>query len=127
MSDCSKTDPTLKTSKKSSNYEKRYQQRYYAKNKTKLNRARRWRRIKEKYGLTTQAFYELLESQGGCCHVCKSHDPGNKYGWHIDHDHSTNKIRSILCHSCNTALGHAKECPDRLRALADYIEGSTDE
>ena len=128
MADCSNDGPTPpKKSKKLKASYQGYQKEYYEKNKDKLNRARRWRRIKQKYGLTPKTFYELLESQGGCCRVCRGHDPGNKYGWHIDHCHSSNKVRAILCHYCNTALGHAKENPDRLRALADYIEGKLDE
>lgn len=128
MADCSNNDPTL--TKKKKRLKKRYQsygKQYYEKNKNKLNRASRWRRIKEKYGLTPQTFYELLEDQGGCCAVCKGHDPGNKYGWHIDHCHDSNRVRAILCHYCNVALGNAKECPERLRALADYIESGRDE
>lgn len=41
---------------------------------------------------------------------------------HIDHDHQSGVVRGVLCHSCNLALGHAKDDPGRLRALATYVE-----
>lgn len=40
----------------------------------------------------------------------------------IDHCHSSGRIRGVICNGCNAALGFARECPNRLRALADYIE-----
>lgn len=80
---------------------------------------------KRRYGISTEEMLILLEHQGGVCAACKGQatnfgKPGG--GWHIDHNHRTNGIRSVLCAPCNRALGHAKEDPARLRALADYIE-----
>ena len=40
-----------------------------------------------------------------------------------DHNPRTGAFRGWLCHpSCNVILGHAKEDPERLRKLADYLE-----
>ncbi len=39
-----------------------------------------------------------------------------------DHNHETGVFRGWLCHGCNLSLGHMKESPARLRALANYIE-----
>jgi len=43
---------------------------------------------------------------------------------HVDHDHLTNKIRGLLCHACNTTIGHMRENPDRTRRVAAYIEAN---
>jgi len=51
------------------------------------------------------------------CEVCGS---GGNICW--DHDHETGEFRGWLCDACNRALGHAKEDPTRLRALALYAE-----
>ena len=39
----------------------------------------------------------------------------------MDHDHSTGKVRGILCYNCNTAIGHAMDSPERLTSLATYL------
>jgi len=39
-----------------------------------------------------------------------------------DHCHITDLHRGWLCNKCNTILGFANDDPDRLRALAEYIE-----
>ena len=38
-----------------------------------------------------------------------------------DHDHETGKFRGWICDKCNKTLGFAKENPQRLIAIADYI------
>jgi len=58
------------------------------------------------------------------CDSCKVLFDG-KNTQNIDHCHTTGRIRGILCKACNTALGFAKESPDRLRSLAAYIEASS--
>ena len=40
----------------------------------------------------------------------------------LDHCHVENKFRGWLCNSCNSALGYARDNPDILRKLAEYLE-----
>jgi hypothetical protein len=40
----------------------------------------------------------------------------------IDHNHKTNKLRGLLCDSCNRALGCVKENKDIIKSLLLYIE-----
>lgn len=40
----------------------------------------------------------------------------------LDHDHATGVVRGFICGCCNSALGMAGDCPDRLRRLADYLD-----
>jgi hypothetical protein len=51
------------------------------------------------------------------CEVCGSDDKVV-----FDHCHVNNKFRGWLCNGCNSALGHAKDNPDTLRKLAEYLE-----
>lgn len=103
------------------------------KNKERLNRERRERYLanpqqlrdrlhRHKYGISLAERDALFAGQGFQCASCTGKDPGHKLGWHLDHDHKSGRIRGILCHACNLSLGHAKEDPTRLRALANYIE-----
>ena len=74
------------------------------------------------YGITTAQRDEMLVKQGNKCASCGTAEPGSKRGWHVDHCHRTLKIRGIVCHHCNSAAGHAKDDPARLRLIADYLE-----
>jgi len=58
------------------------------------------------------------------CEVCGS-DAGHGKGLSWDHDHTTGRFRGWLCHPCNLILGQCKDSPQRLRALAEYLERST--
>ena len=83
---------------------------------------RREKHFRLTYGITLAERDAMLAAQGGVCAVCRCTEPGTIIGWHVDHCHATGKIRGILCHHCNVALGAAKDDPARLRALADYVE-----
>jgi hypothetical protein len=64
----------------------------------------------------------MAAAQDYVCAVCKR-DP-EKGHLHVDHDHVTGKVRGLLCGACNRTLGLTSESPERLRALAEYLERS---
>lgn len=70
----------------------------------------------QKRGLNLDSAYSLYNTQQ-CCQIC-----GETTKLHLDHDHNTNKIRGMLCHKCNRALGFFKDNPKLLRKAADYLE-----
>lgn len=72
------------------------------------------------YGLTQEAYDALFASQGKRCAICKT-DKFNGVGPCVDHDHLTGKVRGILCVSCNSILGHAKDNVFALKAAIDYL------
>jgi hypothetical protein len=72
--------------------------------------------LKRKYGLTLEAFDELLASQGGGCAICGRPDADN-----VDHDHTTGRVRGILCFNCNIAIGQVEDDEDRLAAAMAYV------
>lgn len=53
------------------------------------------------------------------CELC---DTYVGIGINIDHCHRTGKLRGFLCSECNRCLGCAKDNPEVLRKMADYIE-----
>lgn len=63
----------------------------------------------------------MLEAQGNRCAACGSREPGRR-GWHVDHDHKTNRVRGILCGHCNSALGFARDDTITLQRLIDYLK-----
>jgi len=75
----------------------------------------RRQRLKKKYGLTLEDYEELRTKQNECCACCGKHESVLTRGLHVDHCHETGKIRGLLCHLCNTAIGK----------LGDNVEGLT--
>lgn len=86
-----------------------------------------WRlHLKKKYGITPEDYDALLSSQSGRCAAC-GQEPRPPTRFHLDHDHATGKIRGILCHHCNNALGFTGDSLERLRLLVAYMERNRDE
>ncbi len=83
--------------------------------------------MRRKYGLSTYQFFELLKAQEYSCAICFSKAPGGRGRFHVDHDHATGQIRGLLCHRCNTILGHAKDNPDTLLRAATYLGKNSQE
>lgn len=83
-------------------------------------KASRRLRLKKAYGLTEADYARMFEAQGGKCALCG--DPPSKKALAVDHDHTTNRNRDLLCHKCNPALGSLNDDPALLRKAADYIE-----
>lgn len=86
--------------------------------------------IYRKYNLSLDDYSLMLETQEHKCKLCGAHEsvsklpgPGRRFGLVIDHCHSTNKVRSLLCHACNTGLGAFK---DNVGLLAKGILYLTD-
>ena len=73
-------------------------------------------------GITHEERDKLLEAQDNKCAACGAEEPGSTKGWHVDHCHTTDKIRGVLCASCNIAIGQAGDSPERLRQMATYLE-----
>jgi len=75
--------------------------------------------IKRLYGLTEDVYNQMLEEQNNECGIC--HDELKEGKIHIDHCHSTDKVRGILCSQCNPALGSFKDDVNILQAAIDYL------
>ena len=75
--------------------------------------------IKSKYGLTMGEWHAMRKAQNDCCASCG--DPFGDAVPNVDHDHSTGKVRAMLCRGCNTALGHLQECPEKIAKLIKYL------
>lgn len=75
--------------------------------------------LRKKYGLTLEGFNALVEKQHGRCAICFDKPEGLL---HVDHDHSTGKVRALLCGRCNRGIGLFLEDTSRLGAAAAYLE-----
>lgn len=76
-----------------------------------------------KFGLSVGGWREMVRASDGRCASC-GNDFGSQ-GHHIDHCHETGRVRGLLCHNCNLALGHTKDDPGRQFALSVYLARDT--
>jgi len=78
--------------------------------------------LKSAYGITPEQFMTLLEAQGGGCAICATKTPGGNGTFHVDHDHSTDKLRGLLCNHCNRGIGCFKDNPESLIMASAYLK-----
>lgn len=82
--------------------------------------------LQRNYGITFRTYRLMLEEQKGLCKICKSegfimNKDRHKMKLVIDHCHSTGKVRGLLCHNCNRALGLLQDSTDNLNAAIAYL------
>ncbi len=69
----------------------------------------------------------MLVSQGGVCAICFQPeviiDPykGKARRLAVDHDHTSQRVRGLLCYRCNTTIGQFKEDVTLLHSAIAYI------
>lgn len=73
----------------------------------------------QKYGISKGQVVTLIENQSGLCAVCRT-APATQ----VDHDHSTGKIRGILCLHCNAGMGAFEDDPSIILRAIEYLERS---
>ncbi len=97
--------------------EKRYNNSWYSTGKWK---DRHYRKL---YGLETDEVKELFDKQDGLCKLCSKELIFNGRLTHVDHDHTTGKVRGILCYSCNTSLGKLGDSIESIEKVLKYLKG----
>lgn len=70
----------------------------------------------KKYLLESDEYQRLLNKSDGRCMNC-----GKESKLVLDHCHDTNKIRGLLCHSCNTGIGKLGDSVEGLERAIEYL------
>jgi hypothetical protein len=79
-------------------------------------------KLKKNFGITPEQYDEMLAAQGGVCASCSTDKPGGPYGiFAVDHDHSTGKVRGLLCKNCNLAIGMLGDSAEGVRKALAYL------
>lgn len=94
-----------------------YEKARYAADPEGSKRRSRSRQLRLRYGLSREDYEALVAAQFGCCAICGERDKSLC----VDHDHSTGKIRELLCSSCNLAISHLRDDPSRALAAHEYL------
>ena len=74
------------------------------------------------YKLDKDWYENKLVEQDFRCLGCLTHQKDLKYSLCVDHCHTTDKPRGLLCMPCNLAVGNCNDNEDTLRRLAKYAE-----
>src|ERR1700675_3279626 len=105
--------------------------RNWCKDKPELRFMRYFRhRLKSRYGMTPEQFYELANAFEGKCYICERQMilPAKvkrpvRHGRCavVDHDHDIKRVRGVNCNNCNRALGFLSTS-DSLHRAKVYLD-----
>lgn len=82
--------------------------------------------LKRKYGITLNEYNLMYYAQFGTCFLCRTpfeKPDGSKIRIYVDHCHTCNKVRGLLCFQCNRYIV-AKNNDASAEELAVYLKGS---
>lgn len=88
-----------------------------------------WRRreVLRQRGLTIEQHDLMIKQQNNLCAICHLSEKrkgrtGDITPLAIDHCHITDKVRGLLCHSCNVALGSFRDSIELLQNAIEYLK-----
>lgn len=117
--ECNKLAARKKRAENRDEYRKK-QREYYAKNADKRRtQASDWF-LRNKYGLTREAYEVMKSAQDGVCAICsRTCKTGRELA--VDHCHATGRIRGLLCSKCNRGLGIFEDSREFLERAIAYL------
>lgn len=87
-----------------------------------MTRCKQCQHYMHEYKITTPERDAILRSQDGYCAICRVPISFAENTAHLDHCHSTGKVRGVLCRQCNTALGSFRDNPMLLNNAIGYLD-----
>jgi len=95
-----------------------YSRRWYEKHKEQHRRTMKRTRCR-RYGLSVEQYRQLRQKQMGKCAICQK-----KTKLQIDHNHTSGRVRGLLCQHCNQLLSRAFDSIPTLRSAIKYLKRS---
>lgn len=84
--------------------------------------AKRDRALKFRYGIDAERHKQMLAEQNNQCAICEALGGKTRAtGLYVDHNHTTGKVRDLLCPGCNIAVGIVEQGLVRVSVLAAYL------
>ncbi|MBM7770607.1 hypothetical protein JOD54_000811 [Actinokineospora baliensis] len=91
----------------------------------RANRDRtRDRRYLHRYGITADQVDRMRAEQRYRCAICNRHEDRLPLGLMVDHCHSADIVRGLLCNECNSGLGQFRESIDLFHTAIAYLQRS---
>lgn len=109
---------------------KQYMQNYNTKNRETINQKQVERERRDRLGARLKRLglsddcRQKITTHEGNCDICGETGDGRWQELSIDHCHTRQVFRGMLCSRCNRGLGYFKDRPDLLRQAAEYLERS---
>lgn len=101
---------------------KAYKARWYKENGDRVRQRVRDHMLFKRYGITRKQYNEMSISQLHKCAICFIDVSLLKRGLMVDHDHTTSKVRALLCDDCNNGLGRFKDNIKNMRKAIRYLQ-----
>ena len=79
------------------------------------------RKLIYRYNATPAVVYRLIREQNNKCAICGKEETGGMR-LALDHNHTTGKVRALLCRNCNKMIGCAKEDISILAKAIEYLK-----
>jgi Recombination endonuclease VII len=80
----------------------------------------------KRFGITVADYNRIHNEQDGVCKICRRPETtlchGSLMSLSVDHCHATNRVRGLLCNTCNRGIGLLGDDPEVLRAAANYLD-----
>jgi hypothetical protein len=81
--------------------------------------------LKRDFGISLEQYQDAFVAQGGVCACClkpEIAERGGKRKWlAVDHDHTDNTFRGLLCSKCNQGIGMFKDNAEVIERAAIYL------
>lgn len=87
-------------------------------NKEQAENGRAWE-LKKKYGISLEEYRNQCTIRCNVCDICDT----QVRTLHVDHNHTTGKIRGYLCGSCNRGIGLLKDSAQVCYNASQYLKG----
>ena len=100
----------------------KYNKRYAAENPELMKKKDRKNMLKRFWNMTPEQYDEMLQKQNGTCALCDRTESNPNKRLCIDHDHTTGKIRGLLCDNHNRAMGLFKDSIEDLEKAIVYLK-----
>lgn len=101
---------------------------YFQKNKEKVREGWHKNVLRWRFGITFEQYNKMLADQGGVCKICGEFKLSkNTRRMAVDHCHTSNKIRGILCDDCNVGIARFKDDAKRLESAINYLKLNGDD
>lgn len=116
-SDNGKTDSYCKDCRNS------YNVTYYSENILQERERSRLKHYKQKYNIVWEDKIQMYEDQNGICACCSEKmPPVEDVTVHVEHNHKTKEVRSLVHRRCNWVISYAENFPEIVNLAIKYVK-----